>query len=931
MPTYDIPALERALENVEDNDVEAHKLYNNLGLAHAANRKYRLALKAHREEKRACKRLVATAGANNGPRLLDLAIAYRRCGDVMLKLDRLVDARNVVIDVRANVIRAANEQHRKGLEIAQSVRRCGVAARVEVQASCAAVAQSALALALETKDRGHFEAAAFGCVEASMLADSLPVGKDGVSANAKEVMLLGISTNMAIAISGLGERAKAKALLHAIAVRAKKANDEHNLVRAIANLAEEAGEEEDWDLCEAYVREWIRLAKKNDDEADESDALRKLATILTEKGRYEEARQALERSLIIASTRQAQDEARHFLNVVEQEIEDRKKSEVELERLEAEASKFGQDGNFVEEAKARMAAGNCAFKLERPEDVARLLCRYFKLVDDYGCDTTVTGVSDVIHNTAVANLGEAMWTMKRYEEAVKWASRELTLFSDDIGGQAQAWCNLGVYLDDYGKRENAIEALKKSVELAQKSGEDEVLKKAQNNLEVIQGSQDATGGEKPNDDLEDELQPTLMDFETPEDTHAELEAEVQMRPQAEPCGPVNEENTVDMAPIHSAKNVGGERSIIIDSSQPMKALNNQLSGPMSDRSQGNSSKRSRMERTNLGVSKMTREVRLGNESSRSQRSRVAIADHSSGGVNKFVDLASEYKRICGKRQHPPVPSRPMIASSLRSLSSILLAREACEEPRNTPDKLDLSALFLNNYDVSVLLETLSLLGPDQRVFLDMRLNPMVTPAAYECLNPRSFASPSALHGIRKIDFSCAGVSGNALLILSDALSEEGSLVNVTHLNVSKNGLGRQGKTTANAVARILFRAAQLEVLDVSLNLLQNSFMPDLIEAVNSTSRSLQGADLSKSPVRIIDLHLNNRQSPTALLEVERPEAIAECFKQLFVAMPGLESVDVRACGGNTEMRRALRYLAAGFPSFSQNIVTVSPAVHDDLS
>lgn len=71
MPTYDIRALEKALENVENNDAEAHKLYNSLGHEHFASRHYRQSLKTHREEKRACKRHVASSEtARHPPSLL---------------------------------------------------------------------------------------------------------------------------------------------------------------------------------------------------------------------------------------------------------------------------------------------------------------------------------------------------------------------------------------------------------------------------------------------------------------------------------------------------------------------------------------------------------------------------------------------------------------------------------------------------------------------------------------------------------------------------------------------------------------------------------------------------------------------------------------------------------------------------------------------
>lgn len=931
MPTFDIRALERALENVENNDAEAHKLYNNLGLAHFANRRYRQSLKAHREEKRACKRLVASSDPPEAAHLLDLAIAYRRCGDTMLKLDKLVDARQVVINDRANVVRAANEQHRKGLEIARTVKSGGVAARVELQAACAAAAQSALALALETRDRGHFETAAFCCVEAAVIAESLPQGHGGVTAREKEAMLLGISTNMGITVSGLGEREQAKSLLHAVAIRARKSNDDFNLVRAVANLAEEASEEEDWDTSEAYLREWIRLARKHEDEEDEAAALRKLAVVLSEKQLFEEAKDALERALVLASTKQAREEARKFLNVVEQHIEDLQCEQKQLEELEVEGATLERENNVVEEAKVRMTAGNTAFKLRKMEDAARLLGRYFELVDEYGCDPTATDIDQVLHNSAVANMGEAMWSLKRFDEAVKWASRELTLFTDDVAGQAQAWCNLGVYLDDFGKRENAVEALKKSIELAKKSGDRGILERAENNLELVfqadaekranDAKKENIGGHVANDDVMKDV--IVIDSDKDDDEGSKDGGEWKRT-----TGSME----LSKSPIVNGRDISGERSIIIDSSQPMRTAKNQTIGLASEHSQGISSKRSRREQVSVREGASSKDVGSAYDQSRSNISReITTADCSSAGAKRFVDLAAEYRVICTKRLHPPVATRAMVITALRSLSSILIAREACGEPTTTPAKLDVSALFLNNYDVSVLFETLSRLNEDCHVSFDMKLNPMVTPAAYECLNPRSFTSPSALHALRSLDFSCAGVSPRALRTISDALSKEGSLLNVSYLNISKNGLGKQCQPTAASVAHLLFSAARLEVLDMSLNLLHAGFMSDLIGAIEAMRRIVEDGSLDKSSVRTIDLHLNNRKSPTALLEATEPGPIVECFRKLFSMMPDLEIVDVRACGGNTGMRKALRELSDEFRSFSRKIVTVSPEILDDLS
>lgn len=927
MGTYTISSLTRLLENRELSDAESHKLYNNLGLLHTAAHAHRSALRAHREEKRICKRLASTTPS--APLRLDLAIAYRLCGDAMLKLDRLQDARGHLLTSRVAIIRAASDQHVRGLAIARSV-PSSPAAQLELQAAVAAAAQTALSLALETRDLQHYRLATFASVEAALHATRLPVGPGGVRKAERDAILRGISLNMAIALSGAGRRDRAKAILYRVAGAARQQRDDKNLVRAVSNLAEEAGEDGDWALCARFVREWIRLARKADDGPDEGDALRKLAAALVEQRLFDDARVALERALELAGSRHAEREATLFLDVVKGEITKLAATGEQLEELEGQAAALERNGKFVEEARARLAAGERAFELGRFEDAVRLLGRYFVLVDEYGCNTGITGIKEPAHNTAVANIGEAMWSLKRYEEAVKWATRELTVYGDDVPGQAQAWCNLGVYLDDFGKRENAILALKQSIELANKCGEKEVLKRAQNNLEVVQSAmfndaeplaEDVEPAETPPDRLPEkprERQPRLKPVFTsrqPDDVQSMAGQHLERR--------------VSAPEPHPMQGVGsrGECSIIIESSQPMR----RPAGALTECSQGHSSGNARRERLSAHTSGTTKAT--GNRSrdaDRSHPSRDAeTADRSSIGVRTFVDLASEYKALCAKRQHPRVPPRAMVINALRALSSTLLARGACDQPSNTPAKLDLSALLLSNHDISVVFETLSKLGAEHHILLDMRLNPLLTPAAYDCLDPRSFAAPSALPSLRKVDLSCSGVSASAVGVLVNALSDQGALSHVTHLNIAKNGLGKQSRPTAVAIGRLVTKAMRLEVLDISLNLLQNTFMQEFVEALDGPSLT-QCGNASQRSLRSLDLHLNNRKVPSALLDVPDVDGTVHMFAKLFEILPALECVDVRACGASSEMRRRLRDLAAGFESFAQNIVTVSPAVHDDL-
>lgn len=918
MPTpFRIRELERQIDNAEDDYVEAHKLYNNLGVAHSQNHDYKKALKAHRQEKRLCRKLVERTYPPKTAYLLDLAIAYRRCGDVMLKLDKLLDSRNKVIDVREDVIRMANEQHRKGLNIVrEDIQEEGVNVRKELQQACAAVSYSAVQLALETRDKAHFKSAAFCCVEAAVIAESLQEG-DGIAQKEKEKMLLGAGLNMAIAVSGMGEREKGKRLLRAIAVKSKRIQDDFHLVRAVANLAEEAGLDGDWKQSELYCKEWVKLAKKHNDEEDQANALRKLGLIYREQGQLNDAKNAVETALFMAKTKHAQDEARQFLNEIDHEIEDRHKTRRLLDELEGRGSRLQREQRTMEEARVRLDAGLCAHKLGKRKDVVRLLTRYFTLVEHFGCDPVATSVEQGKHNEAVASMGEAMWKLKRYEEAVRWASKELALFTDDIPGQAQAWCNLGVYLDDYGKKENAIDALKQSIELAEKCGETGTLEQAKTNLELI-----------------------FEEMKTRQASTVVIEARLTQKPATRHEDPEPTIDHVDIIDLESGSRVprgptarsntvveDGDRSIIMDSSQPMNVGQLAKKGPVSQLSHGISSRRSLRDKRGprrRGATQTRLTQSRGNASG-----FVGMDGQSSAGVRNYIDLVAEYKAICAKRRHPPVQTRAMVITALRSLSSNLLARQACDEPSNHTTKLDVSALFLNNHDVSAVVETLACLDEDQFVALNMGLNPMITPAAYDCLNPRVYSSPTCLYAVRSLDLSCAGVSAATIIMLSDALSVDGALRNVSHLNLSKNGLGKQCHQTAKSLLRVFCRASNLEVIDLSLNLLPKQFLQELIQEVDNVVNAGEDDNLNESPVKMIDLHLNNRRAPSALLESEDVNSIVQCMRKLFQIMTNLDSIDVRACGASAMMRKSLRLLAHTLPGMSGSIVTVSPDIHDE--
>lgn len=913
--------LERLLENVEHNDAEAHKLYNNLGLAHAANRNYRLSLKAHREEKNICKRLL-TASPDDPSRHLDLAIAYRRCGDAMLKLDRLIDSRNVTISKRDDVIRAAQSQHTKGLEIARKAPRTfdtRPAVQLELQAATAAIAESSLALALFTHKRPHFVEAAKAAAKASRMADRLVVGVAGLSYDAKQSLLFGIAINYAISISGLGDKKRARALLHTVTIRARDLGDHSNLVRALSNLSEEASEENEWRLCEAYAREWARLARKAGDSSDEADALRKVAVVLHETGDLQGAEAALIRSRRLNNFEEGRREADNFLKVIHQEMEDHEQAREQLETAQEKAERYQKLGDYIEEAKCRIIAGNGAFVLRKNDLVLQILGRYFELVDEFGCNPSVTGVEESAHNSAVANMGESYWNLKKFEEAVHWATRELSVFDGDPPGQAQAWCNLGVYLDDFGKKEKAADALRRSIAIAEACGETETKTRAENNLLLVEQELAAiqeklfssTQNASNTNDIDMHVDPNILDKEQRQTDNRKIAR-----------------NGVMSVKQSRGVTVGrdDEMSVIMESSQPM---NGDRIDKFRNRGKDTESMSTKCgpARTCSSTRRSMRGVTLGNELPLSERSRDQMTNNfNSHGIRDITDIAAEYRRVCERSSKSGVRVRPMVVSAFRDLSSSLLSLEARGQHDPTPPRLNLSALFLSNADVAAILETLSFIGDGYNVFVDLSLNPLVSASAFDGLSIRNVGPPITLYSVKQLDLSSAGVTPNTIRSLSDLLEDGKPLCQVSSINFSKNGLGRQVTQAVVSILRMLVNAKMIRSLDLSLNLFPNSFLPQMTEKMSDIEiRNL----LSSSSLQTLDLHLNNRRNPTGLLESVHSSDAIGYLNVLFDTLPLLKTVDVRACGANLDVRKALREMGDSCIGRSKNVITLTDASLDD--
>lgn len=931
MTCYDVESLEGMLENAENNDAETHKLYNNLGLAHAAKRNFRASLKAHREEKQICKRLLE-ANPHDPTRHLDLAIAYRRCGDVIPKLTRLVDSRNSVITEREQIIRTAHTQHARGLEVARSApvnMEIRPAIQLELQAASAALAQSSIALALHSQQRAHFVDAAKASARAAELANRLDIGHVGLSHGAKQSVLLGIATNHAIAFSGMGDKKRARNLLHAVAIRARQLDDHCNLVRALSNLSEEASEEGEWDLAEVFVREWIRHARRVEDNCDEADALRKLAIVLREIGDLHGAQTALKNAIRLPASTEGKAEAETFLTVIQHDIVEHDLARKQLKTLQREAEVCLERGEYVEEAKLRISAGNFAFTLRKSEIVIEILGRYFELVDDFGCNTVITGVEETSHNNAIANMGESYWKLINFEQAVHWATRELSVYDADLPGQAQAWCNLGVYLDDYGKKERALDALHHSIDIANKCGETDTMTRAKGNLQLVE---QVVMREK---ELQSQKEQALQE-QSRERRHSASNVEDVFTSKPSQRDALHSSGSSSRRKRASAEvrrneeveegmhgDDFGEKSVIIDSSQPLKKAK---MDELCKHDRGTDSSYD-MKRTCASTKQSMPGDRYRGEHALTSRSHDApTEDFNSRGMNIIVDLAAEYRSICGRKQRNGAQPRPMIVNALRTVSSALLSREAREQHSMAAVRLNLSGLLVDSDDLAIVCETLSIISAEHDVFLDLSMNPLINASAYECINSRKYSSPVVLHSVKQLDLSCAGVSAETIRKLADSLNEQGALANISSINLSKNALGRHGRVTATAVSRMLCCPSRLRSMDLSLNMLSSSFLPDLMERLENTD----GRDsLSASVMQNINLSLNNRRGPSGLLETFNTRDMIRHFSQLFKVLSALESVDVRACGASLDMRRSLRQLSNSFTVSSRTILTVYDANLDE--
>lgn len=903
---HDIPSLQRQLENVEGNDSESHKLYNNLGVAYMQARLYNDALAAHRLEKQACHRL-SRACPDEASRLVDLAIAYRRCGDATLRVRALRHRSTHTVRERSQIASLAHKQHIKGLAAA---RRAGDVrfARVEVQAAAAACAHSLLAQGLATRKQEDLTKACGAVAAAARLATSLPAGD--VSTRARRAMVHAAAVNLAIALSALGENGRAKKLLEATAVRARDAGDTEDMMRAVANLADECAAARDLEAGKRYAEMWVKYAKDSRDGPEEGDALRRLGCVLYEMHELKGARDAFQKAMLLAVDSAARDDAQQNLGIVEQAIEEMEADEKGLDQLRQRVVKMMTEGNREEEAKASMDAGNTAFRLRRYSDAIKHLQRYFALLDKGECDLESIAVSKGVNCTTIANMAESMWACKRFTEAVEWGTRELVSYGDEKAGQAQAWCNLGNYLSDNGQLEEGIDALRRSIEMAEEVGENGIVENAKLNLEIelekLEHEKKARAvplrsADPPVLDMHCD-----MDVDNTVDVPASV-AVVLPRFSAKHGLPRNATAQQTAADDGVMRDVNADVSMLQDRCDSVVIF----SGDAGERTPALPVSRSRSDsRAAVSAAFSTSRPHAAETRSRSNRSGMLSGmERSIGGGRRYIDIASAYKKLCANGNNSVRP-RDGLLDVLRKLSARALTA-GDDERESGVMSADFSCTFLSDKEVALLLRALSTL--DLNVALSIARNPLLTDTGY-----RALASSGTADNIRSLNISGSGVGAGALAAVVTALGQGRPLRQLLEIDISKNGLGRKADAAADACAALFVASPALEHVNLAMNMLSCAFLRRLVQR-------LQGAGVSA--VKTIDFRLNNRQRPNALLEFDGGEEAYQCVAALCDALRALVRVDVRACGAAHDVRRALYRL--GRERAGVSVLVASEGVFDD--
>ncbi len=913
---HDISSLERDIENAEGDDRQLHKLYNNLGLARTHARLHNQALEAHRAEKNACFRLLEGA-PRDAKVYVELAIAYRLCGDATMRVERLRHGDGRIIRERARIFHIAHSQHYKGLQAANKALRIKsgfVPAVIEVQAATASVGHTAIELGLETGDESLLQLGCAVTKAAAQLAKDLP---PSVKRKERKGRLFSAAINYALALNRLGNVRMARTMLESTAVFAKKEGDSQSFLRAVANLVDALKAEWDLDAAKTYAEMWVEKAEESRDEHEEANARRRLGGVLWDLKEYKAARDMLEAVLVLNTDKATIEEARQSLDVVEGKIADDERDEKALAVLEAELLSF--IGNPREEALKRAEAGDLAHNLRKYGVCIDHLERFMHLVDTHKheCDPDKIGFHKQKLGRTVADLAEACWRMKRTADAVRWGTRELLVYGDEKAGQAQAWCNLGNYLSDAGETEKGIEALRRSILYAEECGEEDVLRTAKDNLDIelekIENLK-KNGGVPPAQpvpnlpEMQDFVEPvSVMGGEKPppvtidsrhKNSSLDRSAEEALpRLSAALRQPTLKNVGVSTSALGSARN----SSVALEDRNSVVYFSGDQSLP----------RRPFDGTTSSAVFSTTKPLALSQKVTKSALSGAM----SSAATSHYKDVADAYKKLCAKERSGFV-AREGILSILRTAAANCIMEVSVVN-------VDLGEKFLSDTELRLVLRALAVFdaGGADGVNLSLARNPLLTDGGL-----RSFTDDASSRSIIELDLTGCGIDGRGVVHIANAC-RAGALTGVRRIDLGKNGLGRSG-AAADACAKLLIGGVALEEVGLAMNKISRLFFTRMVNSAKAEyEMAIAGGENAGSRVNRIDLSLNNSRNPAAMLEFEAPEELIGCVRILAELCPRLGDIDVRACGAGVEVRRALYELNRS--SVRLRVIVVSPGVFDE--
>lgn len=916
---HDIHSLEKEIENAEGNDHNLHQLYNNLGFAFTDARLFSQALDAHREEKQACARILRKDPKNIGI-LLDMAIAYRRCGDATMRVKKLRNKDDQTVKDKRHILSIANMQHIKGLKTAKralEINRNHHGALLEVQAATASVGLTAVELGIETKNEKTLRLGACVTKAAALLARKLPPGS--VTSRKRKTMLVNAANNCALALNALEDHKKARNMFTAVAVHAKTFGDQENYMRAVANLVDARMKECDFDAAKKYARMWAQKANDLSNYHEEATAQLTLGRILGKLFEYDQAKSALRNAMLLFKENEMKKDASDALKVVEDNIKADKRDAAILSDLESKLLEMNQDSDDYDpalETTTRKDAGNIAHTLRRYETCIDHLQRFMELIETkaHVCAPHKIDMEPGQLGKTIANLADACWKRERFSDAVKWGREELLAYGDEKAGQAQAWCNLGNYLCDYGRVVDGIEGLKKSIALAKEAGEHEVMEAAQINLDIeLEKDKERQNGlpTRADEPVDVPDNSPLQSLRTANANNAQDRNNSRKRRRDSTSGiPHSEKSIEEILPrfsnamqeaqqemdesplpmdVHDGTSVvrgDGQNSIVVCSNQALARCMDTRGDVSMGGLQGGA--------TSSGVFSVSRPhpvaaaVATGTTTDGFTKSHISGAISSAATGGRYKDVADAYKRLCrSKRTGNGMKAREGLLEILRKVAADAMFDE--EEIA-----VDFSGTFIQDHELRLLLKAVGSLDHSHGVKLNLARNPFVSHVGY-----RTFLDDRT-DIIRELDISGSGIHPKALLHIAAAI-ENGSLAKLARLCASKNSLGKHETAAAKSVAKLATTTRGiLEEIDLSMNRLAGTFLRRFVEQLED------GSAVGKATLQRMYFQLNNTRSPNAFLE---DEDCVEWIEKAANMLPNLNYIDVRSCGASASTKNALYKLS----------------------